>query len=70
MFNIFFVITLTNLAYLIHPFENYVKREEFSGEIIDFSTKNKNKYIYYAIDDILYAFKSNPYEYLVFDLGA
>ena len=31
--------------YLIHPFENYVKREEFSGDIIEFSTKNKNKYI-------------------------
>ena len=31
--------------YLIHPFEEYIKRDEFSGEIIDFSIKDQNKYI-------------------------
>ena len=31
--------------YLIHPLEEYVKRDEYSGEIIDFTKKNKDKYI-------------------------
>jgi len=31
--------------YLIHPLEEYVKRDEFSGEIIEFTIENKNMYI-------------------------
>ena len=39
------IYDFSGIFYLVHPFNNYIKTDEFSGKIIDFSTKDRNKYI-------------------------